>query len=150
MIAPFGARAKTSGMGARLTPNLSTTGFSVAVAMLILKSAWSLVKRSAHILLEGAPEWLNVEEMQSRIVAAVPGVCGIHHVHVWGLTPQALMLTMHVRLDAETPNPTDLIRDVKNYLRKEQGIGHCTIEIEIDDCADIGLAPVEAPHGHQH
>jgi cobalt-zinc-cadmium efflux system protein len=128
---------------------------SVAVAMLILKSAWSLVKRSAHILLEGAPEWLNVEEMQSRIVVAVPGVCGIHHVHVWGLTPQALMLTMHVRLEAEAPNPTELIRDVKNYLRKEHGIGHCTIEIEIDDCADDGLAPVETPHsrddhGHHH
>ena len=110
---------------------------SVAVAMLILKSAWVLVKRSAHVLLEGAPEWLNVDDMQGRIVAAVPGVGSIHHVHVWGLTPQDLMLTMHVCLLTEPPNPTEIIRDIKSLLRQDYGIGHCTIELEVDDCSDI-------------
>ncbi len=109
---------------------------SVAVAGLILRSAWALVKRSAHVLLEGAPEWLDVEAMRERLVAKIPAVSGIHHVHVWGLTPQDLMLTMHVRLDAEQGNPTDIIRAVKAQLREEYGIGHSTVEIEIDDCAD--------------
>ena len=109
---------------------------SVAVAMLILKSAWVLVKRSSHVLLEGAPEWLDVDAMQGEIIAAIHGVRGIHHVHVWGLTPQDLMLTMHVCLVAEAPNPTGIIRDVKKLLHKEYGIGHCTIEVEVDDCAD--------------
>ncbi len=109
---------------------------SVAVAVLILRSAWSLVRRSAHVLLEGAPEWLDVDEMQSRIVEAVPGVCGIHHVHVWGLTPQDLMLTMHVSLDQDAAEPTRTIPRVKGLLSREYGIGHSTIEIEIDDCAD--------------
>jgi len=110
---------------------------SVAVAMLILKSAWVLVKRSAHVLLEGAPEWLDVDEMQAKIVAAVPGVSGVHHVHVWGLTPQDLMLTMHVCLATEASNPTDIIRKIKDLLRRDYGIGHCTIELEVDDCSDI-------------
>ena len=109
---------------------------SVAVAMLILKSAWTLVKRSAHVLLEGAPEWLDVEEMQAKLVGTLPGVAGIHHVHVWGLTPQDLMLTMHLQLADPTGNPTGIIRDVKSVLQKEYGIGHSTIEIEVDDCAD--------------
>ncbi|MCH7981070.1 MAG: cation diffusion facilitator family transporter [Proteobacteria bacterium] len=110
---------------------------SVAVAMLILKSAWVLVKRSAHVLLEGAPEWLDVEDMQRKIIAELPGVGGIHHVHVWGLTPQDLMLTMHVCLEAEAANPTDTIRRVKNLLRRDYGIDHCTIELEVDECSDI-------------
>ena len=109
---------------------------SVAVAMLILKSAWALVRRSAHVLLEGAPEWLDVEDMQGRIIGEVPSVVSIHHVHVWGLTPQELMLTMHVCLVAEAPNPTEIIRSVKNLLQRDYGIGHCTIEVEVDDCAD--------------
>ena len=71
---------------------------SVAVAMLILRSAWALVKRSAHVLLEGAPEWLDRDDMRDKIMGRVPAVTDIHHVHVWGLTPQDLMLTMHVRL----------------------------------------------------
>jgi cobalt-zinc-cadmium efflux system protein len=109
---------------------------SVAVAALILKSAWSLVKRSAHILLEGAPEWLNVEVMQDRIVASVPGVGEIHHVHIWGLTPQQLMLTMHVSLSEPAESQSDVIRNVKTFLKDEYGIGHSTIEVEIDGCAD--------------
>ena len=110
---------------------------SVAVAMLILKSAWVLVKRSAHVLLEGAPEWLDVEDMQRKIIAEMPSVSGIHHVHVWGLTPQDLMLTMHVCLEAEAADPTDTIRRVKELLSRDYGIGHCTIELEVDECSDI-------------
>ena len=109
---------------------------SIAVAILILKSAWVLVKRSAHVLLEGAPEWLDVEVMREHLVAEIPEVSSIHHVHVWGMTPQELMLTMHVCINTEPTDPTDIIRRVKAQLREEYSIGHSTIELEMDDCAD--------------
>ena len=109
---------------------------SVAVAFLILRSAWVLVKRSAHVLLEGAPEWLDVADMQARIVESVPGVHEIHHVHVWGLTPQQLMLTMHVTLADDGDSQSAVLRSVKDYLKKEYGIGHSTIEVDVDGCAD--------------
>jgi cobalt-zinc-cadmium efflux system protein len=109
---------------------------SIIVAGLILRSAWSLVKRSAHVLLEGAPEWLDVDAMQQRIIDHVPGVDGIHHVHIWGLTPQQLMLTMHVTVGEPVASQSAVIRDVKNLLQQEYGVGHSTIEIEIDGCAD--------------
>ena len=109
---------------------------SIAVAFLILRSAWVLVKRSAHVLLEGAPDWLDVTDLRDQIVAKVPGVEGIHHVHVWGLTPQQLMLTMHLQLAEDAPSQSAVVRGVKEYLRDEYGIGHSTIEVEIDGCAD--------------
>jgi len=109
---------------------------SVAVAFLILRSAWALVRRSAHVLLEGAPEWLDVDEMQDRIVANVAGVRGIHHVHVWGLTPQKLMLTMHLDLNDAADSQSRVVREVKAYLSDQYSIGHSTIEVEIDGCAD--------------
>lgn len=109
---------------------------SVAVAALILKSASLLIRRSAHVLLEGAPDWLDVDDMQRQLTEAIPGVESIHHVHVWGLTPQDLMLTMHIRLHDETGNPTGMIRDVKSLLNDTYSIRHSTIEIEVDDCAD--------------
>ena len=109
---------------------------SIAVALLIMRSAWLLVKRSAHVLLEGAPDWLDLDAMQGKIVSKVPTVTGIHHVHVWGLTPQDLMLTMHVRLSGAPSNPTDCIRHIKAVLKEEYGIGHTTVEIETEDCAD--------------
>jgi len=109
---------------------------SIAVAFLILRSAWVLVKRSAHVLLEGAPDWLDVADLRDQIVSKVPGVEGIHHVHVWGLTPQQLMLTMHLQLAEDAPSQSAVVRGVKEYLRDEYGIDHSTIEVEIDGCAD--------------
>jgi cobalt-zinc-cadmium efflux system protein len=109
---------------------------SVVVALLILKSAWTLVKRSAHVLLEGSPEWFDSTAMKDKLVASFPEVCDVHHVHVWGLTPQELMLTMHVQVTEQTQNPTDVVRRLKKMLRDDYGIGHSTVEIETDDCAD--------------
>ena len=109
---------------------------SVAVAFLILKSAWMLVKHSAHVLLEGSPEWFDIDKMQENLVGGIPEICGVHHVHVWGLTPQDLMLTMHVNLVAEPQNPTEIVRRIKQFLRDNYSIGHSTIEIETDDCSD--------------
>lgn len=109
---------------------------SVAVAALILKSAWVLVKRSAHVLLEGAPEWLDIASMQRSLIDKVPEVESVHHVHVWGMTPQDLMLTMHVQLIGATANPTGIVRQIKSQLSEQYGIHHSTIEVEIDECAD--------------
>ena len=109
---------------------------SVVVAMLILRSAWQLVRRSGHILLEGAPEWLNVEDLQRKVVAAVPQVSEVHHVHVWGLTQQHVMLTMHVVLNEMVGDPTPVVRKVKESLKTEFAISHSTIEVEFGDCAD--------------
>lgn len=116
--------------------NLIDPLLSIAVAALILKSAWKLVRRSAHVLLEGAPEWLNVQAMQDRIVASVPGVGEIHHVHIWGLTPQQLMLTMHMSMSSGAGSQSNVIRDVKRFLQDEYGIGHATIEVDVDGCSD--------------
>jgi cobalt-zinc-cadmium efflux system protein len=87
-------------------------------------------------LLEGSPEWFDIETMQVDLVGRIPEIGSAHHVHVWGLTPQDLMLTMHVKLVAEPQNPTDIVRRVKQLLRENYGIDHSTIEIETDDCSD--------------
>lgn len=109
---------------------------SIVVAGLILRSAWQLVRRSAHILLEGTPETLDVAGMQQSLIAAVPQIASIHHVHVWGLTPQRLMLTMHVSLRGEFRDATAVVRQVKRVLQTEFGVRHSTIEVEFADCSD--------------
>ena len=109
---------------------------SLLVAALIFRSALGLVRRSAHILLEGAPEWLDVAAMRTTLTDAVPSVVDIHHVHVWGLTPSDLMLTMHLELDDACANPTETVRSVKIVLRDTFGISHSTIEVETGECSD--------------
>jgi cobalt-zinc-cadmium efflux system protein len=57
-------------------------------------------------------------------------------VHVWGLTPQHPMLTMHVVLGNDPLDPTPIVRNIKSVLHDEFAIDHSTIEIEFGECAD--------------
>ena len=76
------------------------------------------------------------DDMQAKIVAEVPQVTEIHHVHVWGLTQQHLMLTIHVVLKEIVDDPTPVVRRIKETLHSDFGIDHSTIEVEFGDCAD--------------
>ncbi len=102
---------------------------SVFVAMLILRSAWLLLKRSSHILLEGVPDWLDLDAMRRRLLDEVPDLKDVHHVHVWSLNPQRLMLTMHAVLDEDADQRAALAA-IKAYLRDEFGITHSTVEVD--------------------
>ncbi len=109
---------------------------SLVVAVLIFRSAWFLVKRSGHILLEGTPENLNVDELMTRLVSAFSGVADVHHVHVWALTQERLILTMHVVPASSRQDSAALLREIKRFLSEEYGIAHSTIEMDAEFCAD--------------
>jgi cobalt-zinc-cadmium efflux system protein len=112
---------------------------SLAVALLILRSAWLLVKKSAHILLEGTPDWLDVEELRAELVAAIPAVEDVHHVHAWMLTTERPLLTMHARVRAGADHHEVLVA-IQQFLERDYGIGHATVQIEAAGCADDHLA----------
>jgi cobalt-zinc-cadmium efflux system protein len=109
---------------------------SVVVAMLIFRSAWKLVRRSAHVLLEGVPEGVDTSQIHKRIVENISGVSDVHHIHVWGLTPEHHMLTMHIVLFDETVDGSEAVKQAKAILRDNFAIAHSTIEVETDSCAD--------------
>ena len=119
---------------------------SVLVSLLIVISAWRLVRDSGHILLEGTPEGLDANAIAADLVRSVPGVLNVHHVHVWSLSQERPLVTLHVRLAEGTATPM-AVRLVKERLRSEFGLGHATVEIEFDDCADHPSACV-GPPGH--
>jgi len=108
---------------------------SLLVAVLILRSAWALVRRSAHILLEGTPEGLDLDALRAELHEAVPAVRDVHHVHVWSLTPQHPLLTMHVDVDAGV-DTNQVLSDLKAILQERFGIAHSTIQIECGACVD--------------
>lgn len=108
---------------------------SILVALLVLRSAWIIVRRSAHILLEGAPDWLEVEALRRDLVAAVPQVQDIHHVHAWMLTDERPLMTLHASLRPGASTHAALAA-IRGFLEQHYGIGHATIQIEPDGCTD--------------
>lgn len=109
---------------------------SMLVALIILKSAWSLTAESAHILLEGAPGNISLDDVTKDLAAHVAGVTDIHHAHLWSLDGRRSMITLHARIRADVARPA-VVEKLKARLNEKHGIGHATIEVEIEgeDCA---------------
>lgn len=108
---------------------------SLFVALLILRSAWMVVKESTHILLEGTPQDIDIEILQTAIIDAIPCVRDVHHVHVWSLTPEHPLLTLHVNVDSDADS-TQVLQRVKLVLQDRFQIHHSTIQVEPAHCVD--------------
>jgi cobalt-zinc-cadmium efflux system protein len=114
---------------------------SILVAVIILRSAWFVVRDSVHILLEGAPTDLPTAALSADLRANVPGVEDVHHVHVWSITQEQPMVTLHARVGRDA-DAFEAVRQIKARLRSKFGIEHATVEIEQADCADQRTAHV--------
>jgi len=101
---------------------------SILVALLILGSAWKLLRRSAHILLEGVPEDLESEVLINAI-RDESGVVDVHHVHVWQLAGGQHLATLHVRM-ADGADADRTLDNVQRVLRERFRITHATVQIE--------------------
>jgi cobalt-zinc-cadmium efflux system protein len=112
---------------------------SVAITLLILRSAWLITREAGHILLEAAPSGLDVREIQTDLEAAIPEVISVHHVHAWCLTEERRLMTLHARVSEQAP-PERVASAIKARLKLRHGIAHATVEIEHGDCADEDCA----------
>ena len=108
---------------------------SLLVCALIVRSALAIVRRSAHILMEGSPDWLDVAEMRRTLIERIPGIRDVHHVHAWLVGPQQTLLTMHVIVAAET-NYATVLRLSHQVLAEAFGITHATVQVEVETCLD--------------
>jgi cobalt-zinc-cadmium efflux system protein len=84
---------------------------------------------------------LDVAELERELIRAVPSLGNVHHVHVWSLTQQHLMLTMHVTLQGDCADSTEAVRATKQVLRDTYGITHSTIEVDTSGCSDEEPVP---------
>jgi cobalt-zinc-cadmium efflux system protein len=115
---------------------------SVFVSLLILGNAWQLLRRSGHILLEGAPSGVDMALVAGTLEEAGIGVAGVHHVHVWELAGGSAMATLHARV-VPGIEPDSAIASVQRVLRERFGIIHATVQMEVGDC---GSAPCPENH----
>lgn len=106
---------------------------SVLVAMLIVRSAWSLVRQSGHILMEGTPRDLQLTEVRSAICGDVPEVLDVHHLHAWLLNEDHPMVTLHARV-REGADLDKVLKGISGVMEKRFGIDHSTIQLEYDQC----------------
>jgi cobalt-zinc-cadmium efflux system protein len=107
---------------------------SMAVALLIAVSAVRLLRDSGRVLLEAAPSHLDPESVKADL-ANLTEIVEVHHLHVWSLTPERPMATLHARV-ARGAAPDAAVRAVKLRLKERFGLAHVTVEAETGACAD--------------
>ncbi len=118
---------------------------SVLVAVLILKSAYGIVRASTHILLEGAPPGLDLDAMQADLNGALPKSASVHHLHAWSLTAEEPLVTLHVSC-GEHDDWKDLLSVLRERLQSRYGIAHAVIQVEPPGCgSETHASPKPAP-----
>lgn len=110
---------------------------SLLISLLILGSAWRLLRTSAHILLEGVPDGMDSALVEASLRTADPGIRDIHHLHVWQLASGSRMATVHAELH-ECADGARALRAIKRMLLEHFGIQHVTVQIDPGSCLDAG------------
>jgi len=102
----------------------------LAIGALVLWSAWGILKESAHILLEGRPRGMQLENV-ARAILAVPGVQEVHDIHIWTLGADVHALSCHVRIpDMHMDESERILAAICESLSRDFRISHTTIQFE--------------------
>jgi len=128
---------------------------SVIVAVLVLRSGYYVTKSGIHVLMEGAPQNVDVD----RVIETIRNTKGIHNVHdlhVWSITSGLNALSCHAVVD-ETMSIAEseqLLRKIEHDLR-HQNIHHMTIQLESaahlhDDSIMCKVESDSSDHHHHH
>ena len=108
---------------------------SMLVGLLILNSAWRLLRMSAHILLEGVPDGMDSAAVEVSLRGADPSIRDVHHLHVWQLASGSRMATLHAELQ-EPADSAQALRAIKRMLLENFDIQHVTVQIDPGECLD--------------
>jgi cobalt-zinc-cadmium efflux system protein len=121
---------------------------SVLIGALIAWNAWSILRESIAILVEGAPRDVDVNAIVHDL-KHVDGVNDVHDVHVWSITQNMRSLSAHIITD-DVPLSTSaqIRREINNILFHRYGIAHATLQFECVECGRGLYCDLETAHYH--
>lgn len=100
---------------------------SIAIGVLILIGSWRLVREPFNVLMEAAPEGIDVRDVGSAM-CGVRGVREVHDLHVWTVTSGFTALAAHIRSDPS--EPADEVRErIEAVLHERFGLEHTTLQV---------------------
>ena len=127
---------------------------SIVIALLIIWTAWDIIRESLNILLEGLPRGIRLVDVVEAM-GGVSGVLGVHDLHIWSLGSSTHALSCHVLIEDVPPSASDcILRSLNTLLEHRYGISHTTVQFEHVSCAisETGCAipVIEQHHDHDH
>ncbi len=109
---------------------------SVAIALLVVWTGFSLLADTTRVLLEGTPAGLDIDSVVSSLTAH-PDVDDVHHLHVWSIDSEHAALSAHVVIGRETLHEAQQVSEqLQHLLEHDHGIAHATLAVECHACDD--------------
>jgi cobalt-zinc-cadmium efflux system protein len=100
------------------------------IAALIARSGYKITKESAHILLEGAPRYVDIEEVRTSIMQTEK-ILDVHDLHVWTIASGMNVLSGHIVVPDQILSEADkLVQTINKTLLENYGITHSTLQVE--------------------
>ncbi|HAH52392.1 MAG TPA: cation transporter [Balneola sp.] len=111
------------------------TFLTVGIGAYILWHSYHMLQETTDILMQSTPEQINLPELTSRI-EKIHKVQEVHHVHVWRLDENEIMMESHIVVDEEDINEMEVIKkEIKTLLHDDFGIHLSTLEFECQPCS---------------
>ena len=108
---------------------------SLVVSVVIIVGTWGLLKSAIGLALAAVPEGVDAAAVRSHLLA-LPGVTGLHDLHIWGMSTTETALTCHLVMPGGHPGDA-VLTGVAQQLHHRFGIQHATIQIELADTDEV-------------
>jgi len=104
---------------------------TLAISLYLIRSAYFILKESVNILMQSAPDHLDLADVKTR-VEQIPEVFNIHHIHAWMLTDREIHVEAHVELntDLALSQVKNIQQDIELMLKKKFRVHHVTLQFE--------------------
>ncbi len=107
---------------------------SIAIGLLILVGAWRVLREAVHILMEGVPRGMSVDQV-AVCIRGIEGVADVHHLNIWAVCSHIFALSAHVEIQPETNSKREeLLHRIEHELEHEFRITHTTIQFDCSSC----------------
>jgi len=100
--------------------------------------SFKIIGKSLNVLMEGVPRSLDFIKMK-KDVESIDGVLSFHHIHVWSLDGEDVIMECHVRVEPSEKKIDKIRTETAKLLREKYGVDHSTIQMEGNPCLDESL-----------
>jgi len=108
---------------------------SIAIGLLILVGAGRVLREATHILMEGVPRGMSVDQV-AECIRGIEGVSDVHHLNIWSVCSHIFALSAHVETQSENAGEREgLLHRIEHELAHEFHITHTTIQFDCSRCS---------------
>jgi cobalt-zinc-cadmium efflux system protein len=111
---------------------------SIGISLLIIYWAWGILKESTRILLETAPEGIDIDMISKDLKNQFPEIKALNNVHLWTIIPEMIVFSAHMTLNnIKNIEKENFVEKINSYLVKKYNIIEATIQITSEDNSNI-------------